>query len=278
MRMPARNSTVRGREFGAMVRAVVDATGMSHRAIAELLGWDPQKLSDLVNGKGGVDEIEFARLLGVCRVSEEVFNHLMALFKVSREKGWWQLYESFLPIQLRTLFEHEDACSELISWHLTLVPGLLQTPEYIRSLLRVWPKIKPEDIEPRVEARVARQQILEPRRKFVFYVHEQALWLPAGGEDVWRDQLHQVLRMLVRPYISVRIVPTRIGAHAGTMGEFSLLKFKKLSPVVYVETMNSCLFMEDKATVDLHTEILNSLDGVALDEGESRRLITDIVS
>lgn len=62
------------------------------------------------------------------------------------------------------------------------------------------------------------------------------------------------------------------------MGEFSLLKFKKLSPVVYVETMNSCLFMEDKATVDLHSEILESLDAVALDEGESRRLITDIVS
>lgn len=141
---------------------------MSHRAISELLGWDPQKLSDLLTGKGGVDEIDFARLLGLCRVSEEEFHHLMALLKVSREKGWWQLYESFLPIQLRTLFEHEDVCTALTSWHLTLVPGLLQTPEYMRALLRVWPKIKPEDVEPRVEARVARQQILEPRRQFRF--------------------------------------------------------------------------------------------------------------
>ncbi|MGW6933207.1 helix-turn-helix domain-containing protein [Lentzea sp. NPDC054927] len=269
---------MRGREFGAGVRAVVDATGMSHRAIAELLGWDPQKLSDLLTGKGGVDEIDFARLLGLCRVSEEEFDHLMALLKVSREKGWWQLYDGLIPIQLRTLFEHEDACAELTSWHLTLIPGLLQTPDYMRALLRVWPKIKPEDVELRVEARVARQQILERRRTFVFYVHEQALWLPVGGMDVWRDQLHHMLRMLVRPYISVRVVPTRIGAHAGTMGEFSLLKFNKLSPVVYVETMNSCLFMEDKGSVDLHTEILKSLDGAALDEEQSRRLITDIVS
>lgn len=84
--------------------------------------------------------------------------------------------------------------------------------------------------------------------------------------------------MSVRPYISLRVVPTAIGAHAGTMGEFKLMKFDKLSPVVYLETNNSCIFLEDKATLDLYTNILKSLDAVALDEEESRRLITDIVS
>ncbi|GAA3655393.1 helix-turn-helix protein [Lentzea atacamensis] len=269
---------MRGREFGAGVRAVVDATGMSHRAISELLGWDPQKLSDLLNGKGGVDEIDFARLLGLCRVSEEEFNHLMALLKVSREKGWWQHYKGVLPIQMRTLIEHEDVATEIHSWHLTLVPGLLQIPEYIRPLFEVWPKIKQNDIDRRVEARVARQRILEAGRKFVFYVHEQAFLLPVGGEAVWRDQLHHLLRMSVRPYISIKVVPTRIGAHAGTTGEFSLMTFKKISPVVYVDTMNSCLFMEDGASVELYTDILKSLDGMALDEEESRGLITSIVS
>jgi hypothetical protein len=277
--MPARASTVRGREFGAIVRAVVDATGMSHRAIAELLGWDPQKISDLLTGKGGVDEIDFARLLGLCRVPEEEFNHLMALLKVSREKGWWQFYGPDLPVQLRTLFAHEDVSKEIISWHLTLVPGLLQTPDYMRSLIRVWPTIKkPEQIEQRVEVRVERQRVLDARRKFVFIVHEQALRLPVGGDVVWRDQLHHLLRMSVRPYINLRVVPTAIGAHAGTMGEFKVMKFHKLEPIVYLETNNSCIFLEDKATLDLYTGILTSLDAVALDAEDSRRLITDIVS
>lgn len=270
---------MRGREFGAIVRAVIDATGMSHRAIAELLGWDPQKISDLLTGKGGVDEIDFARLLGLCRVPEDEFNHLMALLKVSREKGWWQFYGPELPVQLRTLFAHEDVSKEIISWHLTLVPGLLQTPDYMRSLIKVWPTIKkPEQIEQRVEVRVERQRVLDARRKFVFIVHEQALRLPVGGDVVWRDQLHHLLRMSVRPYINLRVVPTAIGAHAGTMGEFKMMKFHKLEPVVYLETNNSCLFLEDKATLDLYTSILTSLDAVALDAEESRRLITDIVS
>jgi hypothetical protein len=279
VRMPARASTVRGREFGAGVRAVVDATGMSHRAISELLGWDPQKVSDLLTGKGGVDEIDFARLLGLCRVPEEEFDHLMALLKVSREKGWWQHYGPGLPLQLRTLFEHEDVAKEIVSWHLALVPGLLQVPEYMRPLISVWPTIKkPEQVEQRVKVRVERQRVLDGRRSFVFYVHEQALRLPVGGDSVWREQLHHLLRMSVRPYIHLRVVPTAIGAHAGTMGEFKVMKFEKLSPVVYLETNNSCIFLEDKATLDLYTDILKSLDGVALDEEESRRLITDLVS
>ncbi|MCR3753340.1 Helix-turn-helix domain-containing protein [Lentzea californiensis] len=252
---------------------------MSHRAIAELLGWDPQKLSDLLTGKGGVSEIDFARLLGLCRVTEEEFDHLMALLKVSREKGWWQFYGADLPIQLRTLFEHEDVAKEIVSWHLALVPGLLQLPEYMRPLIRQWPTIKkPEQVEQRVKARVERQRVLGERRNFTFYVHQQALQLPVGGESVWRDQLHHLLRMSVRPYIHIRVVPTAIGAHPGTMGEFKVMKFEKLSPIVYLETNNSCIFLEDKATLDLYTNILTALDAVALDAEGSRRLITDIVS
>ncbi|WP_158102903.1 helix-turn-helix domain-containing protein [Lentzea kentuckyensis] len=277
--MPARVSTVRGREFGAAVRAVVDATGLSHRAISELLGWDPQKISDLLTGKGGVNETDFARLLGLCQVPEEEYDHLMALLKVTREKGWWQFHGRDLPVQLRTLFEHEDVTKEIISWHLALVPGLLQTPDYMRALMKVWPTIKkPEQVEQRVKVRVERQRVLDARRTFIFYVHEQALRLPVGGDVVWRDQLHHLLRMSVRPYISLRVVPTAIGAHAGTMGEFKLMKFEKLEPVVYLETNNSCIFLEDKATLDLYTGILKSLDAAALDEEQSRRLITDIVS
>ncbi|WP_394616787.1 helix-turn-helix domain-containing protein [Lentzea sp. JNUCC 0626] len=276
--MPVRASTMRGREFAALVRAAVDSTGMSHRAIAEVLGWDPQKLSDLLTGKGGVTEVDFARLLGLCRVTGEDFDHLMALFKGSREKGWWQHYQGVMPIKMRTLVEHEAVVSELYSWHLTLVPGLLQIPDYMRPLYEVWPKIEAKDIALRVEARVARQQILDGTRKFFFYVHEQALMLPVGGESVWRDQLHHLLRMSVRPNITVRVVPTSIGAHAGAMGEFSLMKFKKIPSIVYTDTMNSGIFMEDKASVDLYTDILKSLAGVALDAEQSRRLITDIVS
>ncbi|RAS65503.1 helix-turn-helix protein [Lentzea atacamensis] len=269
---------MRGREFGAGVRAVVDATGMSHRAISELLGWDPQKLSDLLNGKGGVDEIDFARLLGLCRVSEEEFNHLMALLKVSREKGWWQHYGKRLPPQLRTLFEHEDAAIKLVFWSLSLVPGPLQTADYSRAVIVAWPTIKAKEVQQRVDAREVRKQILQEPRESVFYVQESALSLPVGGVDVWVDQLHHLLRMSVRPNITLRVVPVSAGAHPGLVGSFEMMKFAKIQPVVHVECENSSIFMEDKESITTYTTILEAIDRVALDEEQSRRLITELVS
>jgi len=269
---------VRGREFGAGVRAVVEATGMSQRAISDLLGWDPQKISDLLTGKGGVDEVDFARLLGVCRVSEEEFDHLMALLKVSREKGWWQFYGAKLPLELRTLIEHQDAATDLIFWSLSMVPGLLQTRDYSRAMVKVWPDIPANEVEQRVEVRIARQRILQPPRKFTFYIQESALHVPVGGVDVWVDQLHHLLRMRVRPYIRIRVLPTATGAHPGLAGSFHMMRFAKIGPVVHVETDNSSLFLEDKASISTYSSILKAIDRVALDEEESRRLITDIVS
>ncbi|GLZ31130.1 hypothetical protein Lesp02_33180 [Lentzea sp. NBRC 105346] len=251
---------------------------MSYRAVARLVGWDFAKLSDLLNGKGGISELDLSRLLGVCRTPLPECKHLHELYRLASEEGWWQIYDGTLPIQLRTLIEHEDAAKALISWHLTVVPGLLQTAEYIRAQVAVWPSILPKDIEPRVAARVARQQILESDRKFTFYIHEYALHLPVGGHDVWIAQLHHLLRMLVRPNIILRVVPAAIGAHAGSTGEFCMLKFEKIEPVVYLDSLNSSLFLEDKASREIYTKVLEALDQVALGQEQSRRLITDIIS
>lgn len=276
--MPRRISTVRGREFGAGVRAALDRTGMSHRAVAKLLGWDHQKLSDLLHGKGGVTEVELSRLLGVSRTPPEECAHLHELFRVALEKGWWQLHDGTLPIQVRTLIEHEDAATELIFWSLSMIPGLLQTPAYTRALTSIWPTVPTGEVEPRVAARLARQEILERRRLFTFLIHENVLRALPATDQMMADQLHHLLRISVRPYITLRVVPIAIGLHAGLVGSFQLMKFAKIPPVVYIESMNSGLFLEDKGSVDIHTKLLQSLDGVALDGEQSRRWITDIVA
>ena len=54
--MPKRSSSVVGREFGNGVRAVIARTGLTRRRLAELLGWQEAKISDLTLGKGGVTE------------------------------------------------------------------------------------------------------------------------------------------------------------------------------------------------------------------------------
>src|SRR5689334_4768957 len=127
--MPKRSSSVVGREFGNGVRAVIARTGLTHRRLAELLGWQEAKISDMTLGKGGVTEADVLLLLGYCQATVEEREHLLALFRESGN-AWLQIPEDGVPDQVRTLIDQEKEAEEIICWSMILVPGLLQTPDY----------------------------------------------------------------------------------------------------------------------------------------------------
>ena len=93
-----------------------------------------------------------------------------------------------------------------------------------------------------------------------------------------KQQLLHLLRMTIRPYLAIRIVPIAVGAHAGAAGSFMQLKFEKFEPVIFVEGVRTDIFLEDKDSLTYFDEVLKQLDQVALDEEQSRELITSILS
>lgn len=274
--MPRRNSSVVGREFGKGVRYAIEQTQMTHRKISEMLGWDESKLSDLIRGKGGVSEAEVLQLLAFCRVPPAEVQRLLALFRESRERGWLVFSDS-VQHGVRNLVEQERLASKIIAWSMNLIPGRLQTADYMWGLYEGAARHDEIDYNALIAERLARRDVFHGSREFVFYIHEQALRLPVGGTDVMKDQLLQILAMAQRPYITVRVVPTAIGAHAGAAGSFVLLNYEKFEPVVYTDGDHNSLFLEDKASVTRYTRILKSLDHQALDPEQSKDLITDLV-
>ncbi|MFC3898214.1 helix-turn-helix domain-containing protein [Lentzea rhizosphaerae] len=276
--MPKRNSSVVGREFGTGVRDAIEQSGLTQRKLAELLDWQEAKVSDLVQGKGGVDEVDLVRLLSYCRAPAADVEHLLALFRESREKGWLLFPEDGVPERLRSLIEQERIASKIIAWSMNLVPGLLQIAAYMRAVAEKSTRLKSAEIDAFIRAKLERQAILRPGREFVFFVHEQALRLPVGGPDVMRSQLNHIHTMLVRQYISFRVVPTAIGAHAGLASSFVQLRYEKFEPVVYIENHNTGLFLEDKGSLDTYGDALKGLDRDALDAVQSRGLITSMLS
>ncbi len=137
--------------------------------------------------------------------------------------------------------------------------------------------VEAADVSKVATAKAARAKILERSRTFTFYVHEQALWLPVGGMEVWREQLAHLLRLSVRPYITIRVVPRAAGAHAGLAGDFRIMKFPKYPPIVFLDTLNRGLFLEDKETVDMYEDVIKALDAVALNREESKVVINSIL-
>ncbi|MEV6243451.1 helix-turn-helix transcriptional regulator [Lentzea sp. NPDC051838] len=266
-----------GREFGAGVRAAIGSTGLTQRQLAEHLGWQEAKISDMLAGKGGVTREEVIALLAYCRTTAAERDRLVALFEETGEKGWLQFPEDGVPDQVRTFIEHEKSATKIVAWSATLVPGVLQIPEYIQVVTEASPVIDAADFPAVVAARIARAEILNWDREFVFYVHEFALRLQVGGIEVWREQLAHLLRVSVRTYISIRVVPASIGIHPGTTGGFYLLEFPKFLPLVFLDSLNCCLFFDDTETVEVYETTLKRLAAVALDEEESRAVIDSIL-
>ncbi|GLZ28403.1 transcriptional regulator [Lentzea sp. NBRC 105346] len=261
-----------GREFGEALRPVMERTGHSMRQLATRLGWDHPKLSDLVNGKGGSSEAELMFLLGVCGATVEERDHLLALFNETRERGLLQF--SAVPEQVRTLIAHEKQATAITVWSTLVVPGLLQIESYARAAAIASPYVAPKDVEALVAARMRRREIFDGTCRFNFFMYEPVLRSDVGSPEIMSDQLHDLLRMRVRPFITLRVVPA--GAHA--VGDFRVMKFEKFGPVVYLESVNSGLFLDDKASVALYEKFLAELGRVALSAEESRELITSIVS
>jgi hypothetical protein len=277
--MPKRDSTVRGREFGAGMREALRKAGLTGRGASEILGWDPAKLSDMLNGKGGVSEGDVQRVLGLCRTPLAEAERLVALFHETNQPGWLQIHGQKMPVDLRTLHEHETQATEITYWCMNVVPAVLQLPDYMRALFLGAPNVPDEEADERVAARTARQQQLIRRRcHMTFYIHEYALRLPASSAELMSDQLHHINHMGNRAYITNRVVPESAGVHGGLAGVFTFMEFAKLEPIVYVDAENHGVFLDDKESAKAYLNILASLDRSALDVEQSKELITSLAS
>ncbi|SDP66624.1 Scr1 family TA system antitoxin-like transcriptional regulator [Lentzea jiangxiensis] len=270
---------MRGREFGDAIRALLRASDLTSRAAADLLGWQEAKVSELVNGKEGVSDLDLAKLLGLLRTPPAEFDHLMALHHDTNVRDWLQPTKSGPTDRARTLREHEKIATGVMGWSMNVVHGLLQAPDYTTRLVNASSRLSKDERAVVISNRLARQRAaLDGGRIVTIYLHEQALRLPVGGPDVMADQFHHLLRMSVRPYLTLRVIPTAAGPHDGLAGSFDMLTFKKIPPIVYVESQGATVFLEDQPSVGLYEDVLKSLGRTALDEAQTRKLITDIIS
>ncbi|MGH3802421.1 MAG: helix-turn-helix domain-containing protein [Pseudonocardiaceae bacterium] len=278
--MRDREPTVRSRELGEGLRRVMERAGLTGQQAAHLLGWSPSRLSRLLSGKRGGREVDIAAFLGVCRVKGPERDRLLALCPEQNTPGWLQQHGTRLPKQLRTLIDHENKAVAISDFQATLVHGLLQTGDYARAVISCSANMPADEVGDRVAARLARRSLFGRERppRFTFYLHEAVLRLPIGGPAVMSDQLHHLLRMSVRPYLTLRVVPAALGGHAGLSGPFTLMEFAEFRPVVYLDSETSSLFLERREEATAYQRILGALAQTALDEGQSRELIATVAT
>jgi transcriptional regulator with XRE-family HTH domain len=272
--------TVRRRELGALLRELRKEKDLTVDEVAKHLECSASKISRIETGQRGAmprDVRDLCDLYGVTKQAER--DRLVSLAREGKQQGWWQSYG--LPYSSYVGFEAE--ATSIRTYEPSVVPGLLQTPDYVRGLHRdPMPEPSSDDltdeiIEQRIEERLHRQRRLFEENssslELRVVLEEAVLYRLIGGPQIMASQLRRIIKNVEQPNITVQILPYSIGAHPALNSTFSILHFLGATPdIVYSEGLAGRLFIGEQTDVERYNAVFDHLCKIALSPEQSVEL------
>jgi transcriptional regulator with XRE-family HTH domain len=172
-----------------------------------------------------------------------------------------------------------EAQAKTLRWYeLVAIPGLLQTEDYARAMLRTQVWASDDEISERVAARLDRQVILASERPPMLWVllDESVLRRPVGGSDVMADQVRHLIDSAGRPNVVIQVIPASVGAHQGMSGNFILAEFEDAPPVAYQDTAARGQILEDADDIAAISLLWDTLSSEALPRSSSAELMEEV--
>ena len=256
--------TVRRMLVGAKLRRLRTDIGLSREEAAEAIRASAWKIHRLENGQVGFKQRDLVDLLERYGVTDpDEVDELLTLAREANVPGWWQHYGDVLPHWFRTYVDLESAATLIRTYEGMFVPGLLQTDDYMRAVIRDASLESSEEVGRRVRLRMARQILLtreHPPRLWAV-MDEAALRRPVGGREVMRSQLERLIDATKLPNVTLQVLPFGAGAHPAMVGAFSILRFadRELPDVVYLEHLTNAVYLDKRAEVERYLDVMELL-------------------
>jgi transcriptional regulator with XRE-family HTH domain len=257
--------TVRRMLVGAQLRRLRTDMGLSREEAAEVIRASEWKIHRLENGQVGFKDRDIVDLLHLYGVTDpEEVAEFLEFAREANAPGWWQQYGDLLPQWFKAYVDLESAAMLIRTYEGQLVPGLLQTEDYMRAVIGgANLDESPEEAERRVALRMARQTLLTrpdaPRLWAV--IDEAALRRPVGSPEVMRGQLERLIDAIKLGNVILQILPLRAGAHPGMVGAFSILRFAdgELHDVVYIEHLTNAQYLDRRDDVNRYLHVMDRI-------------------
>jgi transcriptional regulator with XRE-family HTH domain len=251
------------------------------RRLAELRvknGYTANQVCDKLNwGRGKVGRFEanvwkrpemsdIRDLLRIYGVGEGERIELEELAVLSRGRSWWRDFGDVFGDSEYPGFE-SDAVRICVYMPLIL-PGLLQTPAYIDSSLRVGNK-SADWRDRAVAARRRRQEILvrtDGPAHLVAVITEASLMYRWGTAQERREQVEHLVEMSTRDNIELRLLRFDAGLHPGMSSLISIFDFSGDEPsLVYLENDAATQEVNNNDDVEAYSVIFGRIREAAMD-------------
>ncbi|RLV10315.1 transcriptional regulator [Streptomyces griseocarneus] len=212
--------------------------------------------------------------------AEEVEGFL-ALAREANRPGWWHRFRDVLPEWFSAFVSLEGEANLIRAYEPHYVPGLLQTEEYARAVLRAgMPHAPAADIDRAVAVRRQRQALLTRDEAPLLWVvmDETVLRRPIGGPDIMRAQVARLMEATELPNVRLQIMPFTAGPHPAMYGPFHIFRFPlpELPDIAYAENLVGASYFDQRDDVSAFLEALDRMCAQAAPAHTTKALLGGI--
>ncbi|MGA5299818.1 helix-turn-helix domain-containing protein [Nucisporomicrobium flavum] len=273
--------TLRRRRLGTELKRCRERAGLTQENVSRHFEWHAAKVTRIETARVAVTPRDVRDLLVLYGVDDEQYREaLMDLARSSRQKTWWTDYRDIM--RPGNFIGLEAEAASLRVWEPIVLPGLLQTEDYIRALMRTGRSTdSPQHIDRRVALRLKRQDRLRganPLQLFAI-IDESVVRRSVGGPDVMDHQLRSLIDVAQLPNVTVQILPFDAGEHPFLGGSAALLEFPETThlDVVYLEGLAGDLYEEQHSEVARYRAEFDQLSTRALDPRLTLKMIESLL-
>lgn len=260
-------------EVGAQLRRIRESLDVSGSSVARDLGWSQSKISRVETGRFGASVGEVAELLNYYGVAEEVRAEILAsVARTTGPEGAWIVSAGGPARRQADVESVESRVKRLRQYHVSWIPGLLQTAEYATGVCAA-AGLKPADVVPQ---RLRRQELMASRGKVKYEVvlDESVLRRdPFATSASMAEQMTVLLERMRVGYVDLRVIPLSAQASVFAAGSFVLYEFLSGQPVVLCEAQTADLYLSADRDITAYQRLFRRLWKNALDADETRQVI-----
>ncbi|WP_326559534.1 helix-turn-helix domain-containing protein [Micromonospora sp. NBC_01796] len=283
--MDVDESTVPRRQLGRYLRELRDDAHITATAAAKALEWSVPRIWRYETGQVPMHPNDVEAMCRLYGATPERTETLRGLARETKSRGWWHSYGEAVDDWFKLYIGLEAAAVKLRKYEANVIPGLLQTVEYVREIMATdHPTMADPDRQAKTDVRIRRQGLLAravpPAPNLDVMLSEAVLRRPLRSPAAMGRQLDYLVAAGQRHNVNIRVVPLASGIQRwATTGSFTIMDFatenvREPEPsTVYMDGPCGAVYLEKPYEIATYEEAWRSLTELALDPGESQELI-----
>ncbi len=250
---------------------------LNGKQLAERVGWLATKVSKLEHGKQTPTEDDIRAWVAATGAERELGSLLAQLLSLELAYSEWrrQLRDGLRARQMQIgAIETETGLFRM--FEPAVVPGLLQTGEYARAMMRLSVAVHriPNDLDAGVAARLARQQVLyEAGKRFHFIISEATLRYLFGPPEVSMGQIERLVATATLPNVALGVIPFTARLPKHLAHGFAIYDER----LVLVESFGAELSLTQPQEIELYGRIFGIMHEVAVYGREAHALMMRVM-